>query len=288
MKKIIKPIVSGIILIILMILIMLKITMNFQVLLFLGAILFFVAGIINSDEKRNILVSLFAISVFYLGLFIFVVLEELPKLWYFVPIYLISAFIGLLHKQQKIRSYLYFSIVSLLIVFLALKQVPVDLEKSLTQAKHEQLPQFNIYTMSGDTIDSNSLKGKVVILDMFGLWCKPCVQELKELDKIQNIYIDNPEVVFFVINANLGGDTPEKFQSFINNHNYKFNFAYDHKSEIYKLLKLQKLGLPSLLIIDRNHNIRLQHVGYNTGETNFKETIIDVINGLVEESKENL
>jgi len=140
MKKIIKPIVSGIILIILMILIMLKITMNFQVLLFLGAILFFVAGIINSDEKRNILVSLFAISVFYLGLFIFVVLEELPKLWYFVPIYLISAFIGLLHKQQKIRSYLYFSIVSLLIVFLALKQVPVDLEKSLTQAKHEQLP----------------------------------------------------------------------------------------------------------------------------------------------------
>ena len=266
---------------------MLKITMNFQILLFVGSLLFFVAGIINSDEKRNIFVSLFAITVFYIGLFLFIVLEELPKLWYFIPIYFISAFIGLLHKQQKIRSYLYFSAVSLLIVFLALKQVPVDLEKSLTQTKYEQLPRFNIYQISGDTIDSNSLQGKVIILDMFGLWCKPCIQELKELDKIQNIFKDNPDVVFYVIDANLGGDTPAKFQSFINNHNYNFNFAYDYNSEIYKLLKLQKLGLPSLLIIDKNHNIRLQHVGYNTGETNFKEGIINVITELIEESFTN-
>ena len=85
---------------------------------------------------------------------------------------------------------------------------------------------------------------------------------------------------FFVINADLGGDTPEKFDTFLAKHNYKFRVAYDDNSEIYKLLELQNLGLPALLIVDKDQHIRIQHVGYNTAETNFSENIIKTINSL--------
>lgn len=165
-------------------------------------------------------------------------------------------------------------------LFIAIKIIPNDIKNSLTQTRFDQLPNFSIHDMSGNVIDSESLKGKVVVLDFFGTWCKPCVQELKELDKIRMAFKEHDDVVFYIINADLGGDTPEKFKTFVEKNNYKFQFAYDHESKIYKLLKLQQLGLPTLLIIDKDHNIRIQHVGYNPAETNFTRSMIESINSI--------
>jgi peroxiredoxin len=165
-------------------------------------------------------------------------------------------------------------------LFLAIKVIPIDIEDSLTQTRFEQIPQFTIQEMTGNVVDSKTLEGKVVVLDFFGTWCKPCIGELKELEKIQSYFKDSPDVAFYVIDANYGGDTPQKFKAFIDKTTYNFNFAYDYNSEIFKLLKLQKLGIPVLLIIDKEQNIRKQHVGYNPAETNFTKNMIETINSL--------
>jgi len=279
MKKLIKPLLTGIVVTLLMLLVMLKITMDFQLLLFIGAVIFFIAGLINSDTRIHYLLATFIITIIYLLLFIILVLEQLP-LWYFVPIYFAIALLGILynrHKQKIITSLL---LLTALMFFLAIKIIPTDIENSLTQTRFEQIPQFSIKEMSGNVVDSKTLKGKVVILDFFGTWCKPCIGELKELDKIQMAFKDDKDVVFYVIDADYGNDSPEKFKAFIDKHNYKFKFAYDYDSKIFKLLKLQKLGIPVTLIIDKEQNIRLQHVGYNPAETNFSENMIKTINSL--------
>ena len=279
MKKLIKPLLTGIVVTLLMLLVMLKITMDFQLLLFIGAVIFFIAGLINSDTRIHYLLATFIITIIYLLLFIILVLEQLP-LWYFVPIYFAIALLGILynrHKQKIITSLL---LLTALMFFLAIKIIPTDIENSLTQTRFEQIPHFSIKEMSGNVVDSKTLKGKVVILDFFGTWCKPCIGELKELDKIQMAFKDDKDVVFYVIDADYGNDSPEKFKAFIDKHNYKFNYAYDYDSKIFKLLKLQKLGIPVTLIIDKEQNIRLQHVGYNPAETNFSENMIKTINSL--------
>jgi thiol-disulfide isomerase/thioredoxin len=280
MKKFIKPLLTGIAVTLIMLLVMLKITMDFRLLLFLGASIFFIAGLINSDIRIHNLLVTFIITIIYLLLFVMFVLGQLPELWYFVPIYFAIAFLGLLynrHKQKIIASLL---LITVLMFFLAIKIIPNDIENSLTQTRFDQLPQLYIKEMSGNVVDSKTLEGKVVVLDFFGTWCKPCIEELKELDKIQMDFKDNTDVVFYVIDANYGGDTPEKFKAFIDKQNYRFQFAYDYNSEIVKLLKLQKLGIPVLLIIDKEQNIRIQHVGYNRAETNFSENMIKTINSL--------
>lgn len=279
MKKFIKPLLTGIVVTLLMLLVMLKITMDFQLLLFIGAVIFFIAGLINSDTRIHYLLATFIITIIYLLLFIILVLEQLP-LWYFVPIYFAIALLGILynrHKQKIITSLL---LLTALMFFLAIKIIPTDIENSLTQTRFEQIPHFSIKEMSGNVVDSKTLKGKVVILDFFGTWCKPCIGELKELDKIQMAFKDDKDVVFYVIDADYGNDSPEKFKAFIDKHNYKFKFAYDYDSKIFKLFKLQKLGIPVTLIIDKEQNIRLQHVGYNPAETNFSENMIKTINSL--------
>jgi len=280
MKKFIKPLLTGIVVTLLMVLVMLKITMDFQLLLFIGGVIFFIAGLINSDTRIHYLLATFIITIIYLLLFIILVLEQLPILWYFVPIYFAIALLGILYKRHKQKIIASLLLSTTLMFFLAIKIIPTDIENSLTQTRFEQLPQFYINEMSGNVVDSKTLEGKVVILDFFGTWCKPCIGELKELDKIQMTFKDDKDVVFYVIDADYGNDSPEKFKAFIDKHNYKFKFAYDYDSKIFKLLKLQKLGIPVTLIIDKEQNIRVQHVGYNPAETNFSENMIKTINSL--------
>jgi len=279
MKKFIKLLLTGIAATLVMVIIMLKVTMDFQLLLFIGAAIFFIAGLINSDTRIHYLLATFIITIIYLLLFIILVLEQLP-VWYFVPIYFSTALLGILYKRYKQKIIGSLLLLTGLMFFLSVKIIPTDIENSLTKTRFDQLPQFSITKMSGSIVDSKKLEGKVVILDFFGTWCKPCIEELKELDKIQTVFKDSKDVVFYVINANYGNDTPEKFKTFIDKHNYKFQFAYDYDSEIVKLLKLQKLGVPVLLIIDKEQNIRIQHLGYNPAETNFSKNIIKTINSL--------
>ena len=279
MKKFIKPLLTGIVATLVMVLVMLKVTMDFQLLLFIGAVIFFIAGLINSDTRIHYLLTTFIITIIYLLLFIILVLEQLP-IWYFVPIYFAIALLGILYKRHKQKIITSLLLLTVLMFFIAIKIIPTDLENSLTQTRFEQMPQFSIKEMSGNVVDSKTLEGKVVILDFFGTWCKPCIGELKELDKIQMTFKDDKDVVFYVIDADYGNDSPEKFKAFIDKHNYKFKFAYDYDSKIYKLFKLQKLGIPVTLIIDKEQNIRVQHVGYNPAETNFSENMIKTINSL--------
>lgn len=278
MKHYWKPLLTGLIATILLVLVMMQITMNFQVLLFTGAFIFFAGGYLNAKGDINLFLKALCIVGLYVTLFVLKVLEQLPELWYFVPIYMAAALLGIRFTSQRRNIYFLSTALILVMAFLAIMIIPGDLEKRLTKERFDQLPEFSIQGMNGEITNSKDLKGKIVVLDFFGTWCKPCIQELKEIAKIKDSF--NDDVVFYVINADQGGDTPEKFKNFISKNNYTFNFAYDHDSKIFKQLKMHHLGLPTLLIIDKNQNIRLQHVGYNTAETNFSAQITEVIKSL--------
>jgi peroxiredoxin len=281
LKKILRPLLTGIIVTLIIALIMLKVTIDFQNLLFIGSALFFIAGLFNSKTTLNYILAATLISLTYILFFTILVLEQLPGLYYFLIIYFVACVLGLYYKTYKLKIIVSLVVLLSIMSFLSIKVIPIDIEDNLTESKSEALPSFKITNISGDVLNTDELKGKVIILDFFGTWCGPCIKELVELDKIQKEFKDNDDVVFFVINANIGGDTPKKFNAFIDKHNYKFNFAYDYDSEIYKLLKLQEFGVPVLLIIDKDQKIRIQHVGYNTAETHFSENLIKTIKSLM-------
>ncbi|WP_445386040.1 TlpA family protein disulfide reductase [Robiginitalea sp. IMCC44478] len=278
MKKFWKPIASGIVVALLLVLVMWQLTMNFQLLLFIGAALFFAAGYFNTSGTLYNGLKVLIITVFYGLFFVLLVLEQLPQLWYFIPIYMAATWIGLLFAPYKRKALAGLAALLIMMLVLALELIPRNLEDMLVKERYEALPEFTIRHMDGAQTAISSLEGKVVILDFFGTWCKPCILELRELDKIQKEF--GEEVEFFVINADQGGDTPEKFQAFIDKNEYTFNFAYDHDSEIFKTLEMAHLGLPTLLVIDKEQRIRLQHVGYNPAETRFVESLTRTINEL--------
>jgi peroxiredoxin len=59
-------------------------------------------------------------------------------------------------------------------------------------AKHD----FTAAAMDGSTVDTASLRGKVIVLNLWFINCPNCIQEIKLLNQLAAEYAGNKEVVF--------------------------------------------------------------------------------------------
>src|SRR5215469_15032522 len=50
------------------------------------------------------------------------------------------------------------------------------------------LPEFTVKDLQGHPVSSDDLKGKVVIIDFWATWCRPCKQEMPGYQKLVDRY----------------------------------------------------------------------------------------------------
>ena len=102
----------------------------------------------------------------------------------------------------------------------------------------------------------NSYKGKVVYLDFWASWCKPCRASFPWMNEMQNKYGAQD---FAVVTINLDSDISaisgftEKYPA---NFTILFN-ADENTPQGYELL-----GMPSSYLLDRKGKIRHTHTGF--------------------------
>lgn len=148
--------------------------------------------------------------------------------------------------------------------------------------------------VNGKALTADDLKGKVVLLDFWAVWCGPCIATFPHLREWQEEYADKGLVILgmtryynFAWNEDTGratkspGEVPHDDE-----HKMLVKFAEQHKlhhafavqtdrslSEYYGVT-----GIPHVVVIDREGKIRLIRVG--SGEANAK-AVGDMIKGLV-------
>jgi len=66
------------------------------------------------------------------------------------------------------------------------------------------LPDFRAITLDGRTVEPQTLRGKVAVVDFWATWCGPCVEELPALRKIDRRY--GEDVVLLGVNLNEAGE----------------------------------------------------------------------------------
>jgi thiol-disulfide isomerase/thioredoxin len=65
-------------------------------------------------------------------------------------------------------------------------------------------PNFQAKTLTGEKVNLNDYRGKVILLDFWATWCPPCRAELPTIAKLYGDYKDK-NVVVFGVNEEEGG-----------------------------------------------------------------------------------
>ncbi len=78
---------------------------------------------------------------------------------------------------------------------------------------------FTMKDLNGKTISSADLSGKIIVVNIWALWCAPCVREMPELQQLYNKYRKDKDVVILTIDDN---DEIAKLKQFISGKKFDF------------------------------------------------------------------
>jgi len=138
-------------------------------------------------------------------------------------------------------------------------------------------PEFEMQTFEGGTVFSESLKGKIIVMEFWDTFCSPCRRLMPSFEELVDKYNDNSDVVIWQVNA--GWETFEKAKTFVDKKQFDLNFSYMEKKTS-KKLKVREL--PCTIIIDQEFNVVYKHAGCEEDEDEtFMQHIDEMIEGLL-------
>ena len=121
---------------------------------------------------------------------------------------------------------------------------------------------FFVKDLSGNKINFEQFKGKVIFLNLWATWCGPCRAEMAE---IQNLYsrMDKDKVVFVMLSIDLDKNKG-KVVNYI--HDKAFTFPVFMTSG-YLTEQLNVPSIPTTFVISKSGKVVMKEVGtknYNT------------------------
>ena len=119
------------------------------------------------------------------------------------------------------------------------------------------LPLFSGYEYEGKSeVQLSDFQGKVVVLNFWASWCKPCEQEAAELEEAWKFYEPGGEVVF------LGADyvdTEPEARAYLKKFGITYSNGPDMGTKISQLFRIR--GVPETYFIDQKGVLYYVKVG---------------------------
>jgi cytochrome c biogenesis protein CcmG/thiol:disulfide interchange protein DsbE len=108
---------------------------------------------------------------------------------------------------------------------------------------------------SGDWVDLEALRGRVVLLNFWATWCEPCEDEMPSM---QRLYDRLAPRGFELVAVSVDED-PAAVEAFRERLGLRFPIALDPESEIAK--RYQTMGFPESLLIGPEGDVIERYVG---------------------------
>lgn len=146
------------------------------------------------------------------------------------------------------------------------RKMKEDLSKKMINTP---APAFSLKNMAGETVSLASLKGKVVVVDFWSMWCGPCKRSFPAMQKLVDKYRRDTNVQFVFINTWETGTSRETdVMNFLKENNYSFTVLYDNArkgsiSDFVVVSDYKVSGIPTKFVIDKKGNMRFRSSGFN-------------------------
>jgi thiol-disulfide isomerase/thioredoxin len=129
------------------------------------------------------------------------------------------------------------------------------LDDSTIEFRLQKIPQegetvrpFFARTLNNQSINTDELKGKVVVLNFWFIGCPPCMAEIPKLNDLKEKFKTNDTIVFVAVTA----DTESSVRKFLAHQKFDYNMVTDAKPT---LDSFAFSGYPKNIVIDKNGKI---------------------------------
>lgn len=133
----------------------------------------------------------------------------------------------------------------------------------------KRAPNFTIKDLNGNSVKLSNYRGKVVYLDFWASWCRPCLKSFPWMRIMQSRHSGKGLVILAVNLDERKGDA----WSFLKENKSNFKILHDPKGRVAEKFNVQ--AMPSSFLIDRKGRIQKVHYGFR--ESNLDEKERDIL-----------
>ena len=151
-----------------------------------------------------------------------------------------------------------------------------------SQGKHllDSNINFELVGIKKERINSEALRGKVVLMDFWNVRCKWCIVQFDETQQVYENFKNNVNVKIMAVNT--GHDKFDKFVEFQEGLEFNFDFVYDTEKRLTNELGFR--AFPHNILIDKKGVIRFHIQGYSKDTKSIHtNSLTNLINVLLDE-----
>lgn len=117
----------------------------------------------------------------------------------------------------------------------------------------KQIVDAKFETLGGEEFDLSKYRGKVVFLNLWATWCKPCIYEMPSISRAADQLIDKD--IIFLAASDEGLERIKKYQSKYPQYNFEFVRIKE------SVMDYGVQALPTTYILDKNGEIFQKEIG---------------------------
>lgn len=155
------------------------------------------------------------------------------------------------------------SILLLIFVVIVIGSIYASTISNHSPPLNDKGEDFAFTRLDGSVNNLKDYRGKIVILDLWAIWCQPCQYQMLELEKTYNNYNRNElEIISINIDPRESIQQIKDFIDQFTEYGYRLDWIFGIEND--NLDKYNPEGkIPALSIFDQNGNLYYSEVGYH-------------------------
>lgn len=115
----------------------------------------------------------------------------------------------------------------------------------------ELAPSYRAVTLEGDTVSLEALRGQVVLLNVWAIWCDPCLKEMPDLKRLHEAYSSEGLVI---LGLHAGSEGLGKARTFLGLFDIPYPNAAERWDRLEPLMDARR-GIPRSALVDRSGRV---------------------------------